>query len=70
MAEDKEKEFEINSYEVDGKEMLAIDSRALRTYMTKVMPDIDLQIELQDDASGEPFEIDLPIDINFFWPSV
>ena len=52
------------------KEMLAIDSRALRSYMTKVMPDIDLQIELQDEGTGEPFEVDLPIDINFFWPSV
>jgi hypothetical protein len=25
---------------------------------------------LQDDGTGEPFEVDLPIDINFFWPSV
>ena len=50
------------------KEMLAIDSRALRGHITKVMPDIDLKIDLVDNMTGEPFEVDLPIDTNFFWP--
>ena len=50
------------------KEMLAIDSKALRGHITKVMPDIDLTIDLVDNMTGEPFEVDLPIDTNFFWP--
>tara|TARA_Y100001963_G_scaffold157819_1_gene255208 strand:- start:949 stop:1839 length:891 start_codon:yes stop_codon:yes gene_type:complete len=50
------------------KEMLAIDSKALRTEITNTMPDIDLTIELYDNLSDEPFEVDLPIDTNFFWP--
>ena len=51
-------------------ELLAIDSRALRDYMNKVSPDIDLTVNLVDKESGEPFETTLPIGVNFFWPSV
>ena len=49
-------------------ELLAIDSRALRTYVKQVSPDIDLKIEIVDQETGEPFELDLPIDVSFFWP--
>ena len=51
-------------------DLLAIDSRALRDQMKKYNPDVDLNIELYDDETGEPFEVSLPIDVNFFWPSV
>ena len=51
-------------------ELLAIDSRALREYMKSVSPDVDLNIEIIDRETGEPFEITLPITTNFFWPSV
>jgi len=51
-------------------ELLAIDSRALRDNMKLSNPDIDLTIELFDNESGEPFEASLPINANFFWPSV
>ena len=50
-------------------ELLAIDSRALRDYMRKVGPDMDLKVEIIDQDTGEPFEITLPITTNFFWPS-
>ena len=51
-------------------ELLAIDSRALRDYMRSIQPDLDLTIELEDNETGDPFEIKLPITANFFWPSV
>ena len=51
-------------------ELLAIDSRALREYMKSVSPDVDLNIEIIDRETGEPFEITLPITTDFFWPSV
>ena len=50
-------------------ELLARDSLALREYMKKVQPDVDLTIELIDDLSGDPFDLVLPIDVNFFWPN-
>jgi len=52
------------------EELLAIDSKALRDYMTKISPDVDLTINLTDNETGEPFTANLPININFFWPSV
>jgi hypothetical protein len=49
-------------------ELLAIDSRALRTYVKQVSPDIDLNIEIVDQETGDTFDMSLPIDVNFFWP--
>jgi len=48
---------------VDSPNFLARDSRALREYIKKVQPDIDLSYNLE---SGE--EVTIPIGINFFWP--
>ena len=50
------------------KEMLAIDSRALRTHMRDLQPDVDLNLVFDDNATGEEFYMDLPIDTTFFWP--
>ena len=30
--------------------------------------DVDLKVQLWDDETDEPFEVDLPINVNFFWP--
>ena len=49
-------------------ELLALDSRALRKYMRTLQPDIDTSLVLEDNATGEDFEIDLPIGTDFFWP--
>jgi len=49
-------------------EFLAIDSKAFRDYISSVTPDVDLNIEFIDNNTDEPFDIDLPININFFWP--
>ena len=37
-------------------------------YIKNVSPDIDLNIEIVDQETGDPFEMSLPIDVNFFWP--
>jgi hypothetical protein len=43
--------------------LLARDSRALREYIKKVQPDVDLSYELEDGLT-----IDIPINLSFFWP--
>ena len=43
--------------------LLARDSRALREYIRKIQPDVDLNYTLD---SGE--EVTIPINISFFWP--
>jgi hypothetical protein len=47
--------------------MLAQDSRALREYIRKVQPDIDLKFDF-DGPNGIEEGVDLPIGISFFWP--
>ena len=49
-------------------EFLAIDARAFRKYMKSIQPDVDLTLNLTDDTSGEPFTMELPISVDFFWP--
>lgn len=49
--------------EFTNNELLAIDSLAIRTYLELITPDIDFTI----DINGE--EVEIPIGINFFYPS-
>ena len=51
-------------------EFLARDSRAFREHLAKVQPDVNMKISCWDDETDEPFEVDLPINVNFFWPGV
>ena len=53
-----------------NQEFLARDSRAFREHLSKVQPDVDLKVQCWDDETDEPFEVDLPIGVNFFWPGV
>jgi hypothetical protein len=46
---------------------LAKDARALREYIIKIQPDIELLTEIEND-SGEMISIDIPISLNFFFP--
>jgi hypothetical protein len=46
--------------------LLARDSKALREYVKKVQPDINLNITV--DVSGVEEDITLPITVSFFWP--
>lgn len=48
-------------------QLLARDSRALRQYINKIQPDIDLSYEYEDNR-GNIEKIPVPIGINFFWP--
>ena len=49
-------------------ELFAMDSRALRAYMTEVMPDIDLNWEFVSEETGGIQQMLLPIGVGFFWP--
>jgi len=65
---------------IDGKEdktsikdfidnyLLASDSRALRTYIKSVSPDVDLVAKVMINDVEE--DIDIPINLNFFWPDI
>ena len=56
----------INNF-VDN-ELFAQDSRALRAYMTKIAPDLDMTFTFISDATGEAKEVGIPMDVSFFWP--
>ena len=49
-------------------ELFAQDSRALRTYMKNVSPDMDLEWEFISEETGEGRFMSLPLDVTFFWP--
>jgi hypothetical protein len=50
-------------------ELFAVDSKALRGYINEVIPDIDLRWEFVSEETGEGREMQLPMDVSFFWPS-
>ena len=56
----------INNF-VDN-ELFAVDSRALRKYMNEISPDLDMKFTFISDTTGEVKEIDIPMDVSFFWP--
>jgi len=56
----------INNF-VDN-ELFAVDSKALRAYINKVVPDIDLTWEFVSEETGEGRVMQLPMDVSFFWP--
>jgi hypothetical protein len=48
--------------------LLASDSRALRAYIKTVAPDVNLS--LKENVNGIEEDIDIPINLNFFWPDL
>jgi hypothetical protein len=48
--------------------LLASDSRALRSYIKSVSPDVDLSTKVV--INGVEEDIDIPINLNFFWPDL
>ena len=50
-------------------ELFAVDSKALRAYINQSIPDIDLTFEFVSEETGEEREMQLPMDVGFFWPS-
>ena len=57
------------SHFVDN-ELFAQDSKALRTYIKSVAPDVNLTFDFECQACGHIEEnMVIPIDTNFFWPN-
>lgn len=56
----------INNF-VDN-ELFAVDSRALRQHIKEISPDLDMTFTFVSDTTGEVKEIDIPMDVSFFWP--
>jgi len=50
--------------------MPAFDSRALRGYMQKIQPGIDMSVNFKCDRCSNESKVSLPITANFFWPPV
>lgn len=47
----------------------ARDAQAFREYLRKVVPDIDLTCHFECDKCNHEGRVEIPIDVNFFWPS-
>lgn len=56
----------INNF-VDN-ELFALDSRALRSYLKDISPDVDMTFTFVSDITGEVKEMNIPMDVSFFWP--
>ena len=48
--------------------LLASDSRALRSYIKNISPDVNLSQKMN--INGIEEDIDVPINLNFFWPDL
>jgi len=48
--------------------LLAADSRALRLHIKSMAPDVNLS--LKENVNGVEEDIDIPINLNFFWPDL
>jgi hypothetical protein len=51
------------------KYFLARDIQFVRDFITKVQPDVNLTLSFVDSGTNESFEMQLPIGVDFFWPS-
>ena len=45
------------------------DSRHFRTVYTETMPDVDMTQWVTDPTSGEEGQVDIPVGVEFLWPS-
>jgi len=50
-------------------ELLSRDSLALREYLRKITPDIDLTYTFISESTGDTTEMDIPLNVEFFWPA-
>ena len=49
--------------------MPARDAMAFREYARKVNPDVDLTFDFECPSCGHASRLEVPIDVNFFWPN-
>ena len=57
----------INRY-VDNQ-MLARDAKAMRDYIRKITPDLDLTFDYTSEETGETEALDIPFGVDFFYPT-
>ena len=62
---DKEEQIFINNF-VDTMNLR--DSRAFRTYLEEVEPDVDMKQEYKCRMCGHSEEVEIPVTVGFFWP--
>ena len=48
--------------------MLARDSRAFRKYLDQIQPGINSKVNVEFKDGYIQSDVDLPINVNFFWP--
>jgi hypothetical protein len=48
--------------------MLSRDSLALRSFIQKITPDLDMTFEFISEDTGESKSISIPMGVSFFWP--
>jgi hypothetical protein len=67
VAVDGDSEAKTIRHFVDN-ELFAIDSRYIRNQVTKVTPDINMEIDAVDEEDGDPFQCKVSFGLDFFWP--
>lgn len=50
-------------------ELFAQDSRAFRSHIKQMSPDLDMTFTFVSDVTGEALEMEIPMDTSFFWPN-
>ena len=50
-------------------ELLSRDSLALREHLIQITPDVDMSFTFTSEATGEDTTMDIPLDVEFFWPA-
>jgi hypothetical protein len=46
-----------------------IETEIKASYMKQISPDLDMSFTFISDATGEVKELDIPMDVSFFWPN-
>ena len=52
---------------VDNR-FLTRDSKAFRNYLAEVMPDIDMQVDIDLEDGDTIEDVNIPLGVSFFWP--
>ena len=50
-------------------ELLSRDSLSFREYLKDITPDVDMSFTFTSEATGEDTSMDIPLDVEFFWPA-
>ena len=50
-------------------ELLSRDSLAFREYLREITPDVDMSFTFVSEQTGEDTDMDIPLDVEFFWPA-